>query len=88
MLVEIQPWSVCDVVLQLGADDAWFCPNCLHRQQGTVKRLSLWSLPDILVIHLKRFKQVLTSPCHHNTHVEKVLAVEETLRLCLIEQVC
>lgn len=26
-------------------------------QQGTVK-LSLWTLPDILIIHLKRFRQV------------------------------
>ena len=42
-----------------------------------MKRLSLWSLPDILVIHLKRFKQVLASPSHYNTHLEKVLAVDE-----------
>ena len=44
--------------LQLGCSDAWYCPNCRRYQQGTVKRLSLWTLPEILVIHLKRFKQV------------------------------
>lgn len=42
---------------RLNGDDAWHCPNCRCRQQGTIKSISLWSLPDILVIHLKRFKQ-------------------------------
>jgi ubiquitin C-terminal hydrolase len=41
----------------LGAEDAWHCPNC-NRKQEVVKKLGLWSLPDILVIHLKRFRQV------------------------------
>uniref|UniRef100_A0A8C9KMN5 ubiquitinyl hydrolase 1 n=1 Tax=Panthera tigris altaica TaxID=74533 RepID=A0A8C9KMN5_PANTA len=42
---------------QLAQDDAWKCPHCKALQQGTVK-LSLWTLPDILIIHLKRFCQV------------------------------
>ncbi|XP_072259666.1 ubiquitin carboxyl-terminal hydrolase 43 [Pyxicephalus adspersus] len=42
---------------QLAPDDAWRCPHCKVLQQGTVK-LSLWTLPDILIIHLKRFRQV------------------------------
>ncbi|KAM4663999.1 LOW QUALITY PROTEIN: ubiquitin carboxyl-terminal hydrolase 43 [Discoglossus pictus] len=42
---------------QLALDDAWRCPYCKVLQQGTVK-LSLWTLPDILIIHLKRFRQV------------------------------
>lgn len=42
---------------QLAPDDAWRCPHCQVPQQGTVK-LSLWTLPDILIIHLKRFRQV------------------------------
>ncbi|XP_030362319.1 ubiquitin carboxyl-terminal hydrolase 43 [Strigops habroptila] len=42
---------------QLALDDAWRCPHCKVPQQGTVK-LSLWTLPDILIIHLKRFRQV------------------------------
>lgn len=42
---------------QLAQDDAWKCPHCKVLQQGTVK-LSLWTLPDILIIHLKRFCQV------------------------------
>ncbi|XP_060060406.1 ubiquitin carboxyl-terminal hydrolase 43 isoform X2 [Erinaceus europaeus] len=42
---------------QLAQDDAWKCPHCKALQQGVVK-LSLWTLPDILIIHLKRFCQV------------------------------
>uniref|UniRef100_A0A670YXW9 ubiquitinyl hydrolase 1 n=1 Tax=Pseudonaja textilis TaxID=8673 RepID=A0A670YXW9_PSETE len=42
---------------QLAPDDAWRCPHCQVLQQGMVK-LSLWTLPDILIIHLKRFRQV------------------------------
>uniref|UniRef100_A0A8C0GBJ9 ubiquitinyl hydrolase 1 n=1 Tax=Chelonoidis abingdonii TaxID=106734 RepID=A0A8C0GBJ9_CHEAB len=41
----------------LAPDDAWRCPHCQVLQQGVVK-LSLWTLPDILIIHLKRFRQV------------------------------
>uniref|UniRef100_A0A8C8S2Z9 ubiquitinyl hydrolase 1 n=1 Tax=Pelusios castaneus TaxID=367368 RepID=A0A8C8S2Z9_9SAUR len=41
---------------QLAPDDAWRCPHCQVLQQGVVK-LSLWTLPDILIIHLKRFHQ-------------------------------
>lgn len=43
--------------LQLAQDDAWKCPHCQALQQGVVK-LSLWTLPDILIVHLKRFCQV------------------------------
>ncbi|XP_051744286.1 ubiquitin carboxyl-terminal hydrolase 43 isoform X3 [Ctenopharyngodon idella] len=42
---------------QLAPDDAWKCPHCKQLQQGTVQ-MSLWTLPDILILHLKRFRQV------------------------------
>ncbi|KAM3864738.1 ubiquitin carboxyl-terminal hydrolase 43a [Diretmus argenteus] len=42
---------------QLAPDDAWKCPHCKQLQQGMVK-MSLWTLPDILILHLKRFRQV------------------------------
>ncbi|KAI1884095.1 hypothetical protein AGOR_G00222860 [Albula goreensis] len=41
---------------QLAPDDAWMCPHCQQLQQGRVK-MSLWTLPDILILHLKRFRQ-------------------------------
>ena len=39
---------------KLGAEDAWYCPNCQKHQQAT-KKFDLWSLPEVLIIHLKRF---------------------------------
>ena len=39
---------------KLGEDDLWYCPRCKKHQQAT-KRFDLWKLPDILVVHLKRF---------------------------------
>ncbi|KAG6507920.1 hypothetical protein ZIOFF_033274 [Zingiber officinale] len=38
----------------LGPDDMWYCPKCKEHRQAT-KKLDLWKLPDILVVHLKRF---------------------------------
>jgi ubiquitin C-terminal hydrolase len=31
-----------------------YCPRCKEHRQAT-KKLDLWTLPDILVVHLKRF---------------------------------
>ncbi|KIJ55336.1 hypothetical protein M422DRAFT_57819 [Sphaerobolus stellatus SS14] len=39
---------------QLGEDDLWYCPKCKKHQQAT-KNLQLWKVPDVLVVHLKRF---------------------------------
>lgn len=39
---------------KLGAKDPWYCPRCEKHQQAT-KKFDLWSLPDTLIIHLKRF---------------------------------
>ncbi|KAI5712666.1 ubiquitin carboxyl-terminal hydrolase 15-like [Diaphorina citri] len=39
---------------KLGSDDAWYCPRCKKFQQAT-KKFDLWSVPKVLIIHLKRF---------------------------------
>jgi len=39
---------------RLGADDPWYCPRCKKHQQAT-KKFDIWSLPKVLIIHLKRF---------------------------------
>ncbi|UYV69344.1 USP15 [Cordylochernes scorpioides] len=39
---------------RLGVEDPWFCPACRKHQQAT-KKFDLWSLPRVLIIHLKRF---------------------------------
>ncbi|KAM2673161.1 hypothetical protein EV2_014481 [Malus domestica] len=38
----------------LGPEDMWYCPTCKRPQQAS-KKLDPWRLPEILVIHLKRF---------------------------------
>ncbi|XP_064399096.1 ubiquitin carboxyl-terminal hydrolase 4-like [Halichondria panicea] len=38
----------------LGKDDEWYCPECKEHVQAS-KKFDLWTLPDVLVIHLKRF---------------------------------
>lgn len=38
----------------LGPDDRWFCRACKEDKQAN-KKLNLWKLPEILVVHLKRF---------------------------------
>ncbi|CAF2238816.1 unnamed protein product [Rotaria magnacalcarata] len=39
----------------LGPDDKWYCPHCKEHIQAE-KKMSVWRLPPILIIHLKRFK--------------------------------
>ena len=40
---------------RLGEQDPWYCPQCKQFQQAT-KKFDLWKLPQVLVIHLKRFQ--------------------------------
>merc|ERR1711871_909766 len=40
---------------QLGSKDEWLCPKC-KTQQKAFKKIELWKLPRILVLHLKRFQ--------------------------------
>lgn len=39
---------------KLSERDPWYCKNCKQHRQAT-KRLDLWKLPPVLIIHLKRF---------------------------------
>ena len=39
---------------ELGEDDLWYCPRCKEHRQAR-KTLELWRVPDIFIIHLKRF---------------------------------
>ncbi|KAG8325935.1 ubiquitin carboxyl-terminal hydrolase [Homalodisca vitripennis] len=39
---------------KLGTNNAWFCPRC-HEKKRASKKLDLWKLPNILILHLKRF---------------------------------
>jgi ubiquitin carboxyl-terminal hydrolase 4/11/15 len=38
----------------LSEDNAWYCSRCKELRRAT-KTLDVWTVPDILIIHLKRF---------------------------------
>ncbi|KAL8732088.1 MAG: hypothetical protein Q9166_003042 [cf. Caloplaca sp. 2 TL-2023] len=38
----------------LSENDAWYCPRCKEHRRAS-KTFELWTAPDVLVIHLKRF---------------------------------
>jgi ubiquitin carboxyl-terminal hydrolase 4/11/15 len=41
-------------VEKLGPNDPWYCPKCKKLEQA-YKKFEIWSAPEILVVHLKRF---------------------------------
>ncbi|KAK9066013.1 hypothetical protein SSX86_015415 [Deinandra increscens subsp. villosa] len=49
-------------------EDMWFCPQCKERRQAS-KKLDLWRLPEVLVIHLKRFSYSRTMKSKLETFV-------------------
>jgi ubiquitin carboxyl-terminal hydrolase 4/11/15 len=40
---------------KLEANNEWFCPNCKNHVRAT-KKMEIFNAPNILIIHLKRFK--------------------------------
>jgi ubiquitin C-terminal hydrolase len=54
---------------QLGEEDPWYCPKCKEFVQAT-KKFDIWSLPDVLVIHLKRFQYNKYSRDKLDTYVD------------------
>ncbi|KAL5961546.1 Ubiquitin carboxyl-terminal hydrolase 15 [Taenia solium] len=40
---------------QLGNHDLWYCKKCKQHRQA-FKKFDIWSLPQVLVIHLKRYR--------------------------------
>ena len=38
----------------LGEENTWYCSACKDHKQAS-KTLELWSAPEVLIIHLKRF---------------------------------
>lgn len=54
---------------KLELENSWFCSNCkIHKE--AIKTLNLWNLPEILIIHLKRFSQSIFNRSKLNTLIE------------------
>lgn len=39
----------------LDGENRWKCPKCKSQQRAT-KKIDIWKLPSILIVHLKRFE--------------------------------
>jgi len=60
----------------LTASDTWYCPKCKAHVQAS-KKFDIWKLPEVLVVHLKRFQ-------YNKTWREKIdTAVQYDLQLDL-----
>ncbi|KAG2236115.1 hypothetical protein INT48_006131 [Thamnidium elegans] len=44
---------------ELSEEDLWYCPKCKKHQRAT-KKFDLWRMPEITVVHLKRFSHSRT----------------------------
>lgn len=40
----------------LGKDNMWYCSTCKEHVRAS-KQLQIWTLPEVLIVHLKRFSQ-------------------------------
>lgn len=61
---------------KLDKDNAWYCNKCKEHKQAT-KKMEIWKTPDILIIHLKRFKTSRVSSIgsfYYSTGSKKVTA--------------
>lgn len=53
----------------LSEEDPWYCSNCKQHRQAS-KKFDLWRLPQVLVIHLKRFSYTRYSRDKISTFVD------------------
>jgi len=54
---------------QLDDKNMWYCPKCKKSVQAT-KKMDIYKLPDICIIHLKRFKHKASSMWSSNKKIE------------------
>ncbi len=54
---------------QLDTRNMWYCPKCKKSVQAT-KKMDMYKLPDILIIHLKRFKHKASSMWSSNKKID------------------
>jgi ubiquitin carboxyl-terminal hydrolase 4/11/15 len=54
---------------RLDGGNAWRCPQCQVDREAT-KTISIWTLPDVLVVHLKRFTETIYNRQKLNNLIE------------------
>jgi ubiquitin carboxyl-terminal hydrolase 4/11/15 len=53
---------------QLGTTDTWYCPKCKEHVRA-FKKFDLFTLPKILIVHLKRFRYAQSSFYMHRDKI-------------------
>uniref|UniRef100_A0A7S1G743 ubiquitinyl hydrolase 1 n=1 Tax=Bicosoecida sp. CB-2014 TaxID=1486930 RepID=A0A7S1G743_9STRA len=66
----LRDWGAAE---QLGEGDMWYCPKCKEHRRA-FKQLRLFTLPEILVVHLKRF--TYTAHYRHRIDTEVTVPLE------------
>ncbi|KAF0690341.1 Aste57867_18272 [Aphanomyces stellatus] len=57
---------------QLGENNTWYCPKCKTHVRA-LKKFDLFSLPDILLVHLKRFRYAQNSYFVHRDKINTLV---------------
>jgi ubiquitin carboxyl-terminal hydrolase 6/32 len=58
---------------EMGMEDSWYCSNCKEQREAT-KKLEIWTLPPVLIVHLKRFHNVNGRWVKSQRHVKMPLS--------------
>jgi ubiquitin carboxyl-terminal hydrolase 4/11/15 len=54
---------------KLDANNRWFCPHCRVHVCAN-KKMDIWRLPSVLILHFKRFMRTASSPLKLDTKIE------------------
>ncbi len=57
---------------QLSENDMWYCGKCKEHRRA-FKKMDLWSPPEILIIHLKRFQYSVGTYFVHTTKIDDLV---------------
>ena len=57
---------------QLSQNDTWYCSKCKDHRRA-FKKLDLWSTPDVLIVHLKRFQYAQGTYFVHTTKLDDLV---------------
>jgi hypothetical protein len=57
---------------QLSENDMWYCSKCKEHRRA-FKKMDLWSPPDILIVHLKRFQYAVGTYFVHTTKLDDLV---------------
>jgi len=57
---------------QLGENDLWYCSKC-KGHVAAYKKFDLWTAPDLLILHLKRFEYIPGQYFMHRQKIESLV---------------